>query len=188
MTVGDGYCYYLGSRFYSPELGRFLNADVHTDTMQGVVGANMFIYCNNNPVNFFDPKGMAAQTIKQVLGYHYGVNYDIGNGWKARIDRGNDGVPGHERHVHVWKGKDSYSQNDDGSPHDGSTGNPPKSVQKKLKEKLGWEWKKMTATPSLAFDTNVLYNYAGASVLGMLIGVIIFLLTGNPAALSPAYA
>ena len=50
-------CYYLGSRFYSPKLGRFLNADKHTDTGTGVNGTNMFAYCNNNPVMFVDPTG-----------------------------------------------------------------------------------------------------------------------------------
>ena len=55
--VGDEVCYYLGSRFYSPKLGRFLNADKHTDTGTGVNGTNMFAYCNNNPVMFVDPTG-----------------------------------------------------------------------------------------------------------------------------------
>ena len=57
ISVGGVFCYYLGSRFYSPELGRFLNADVHQDTQQGVVGTNMFAYCNNNPICYVDPYG-----------------------------------------------------------------------------------------------------------------------------------
>lgn len=60
VPFGEGYCFYLGSRFYSPELGRFLNADIHQDTMQGVVGTNMFAYCNNNPVMMVDPRGESA--------------------------------------------------------------------------------------------------------------------------------
>lgn len=56
-AIGNTYCYYLGSRFYVPELGRFLNADSYSDTGTGVVGTNMFAYCNNNPVMFIDPKG-----------------------------------------------------------------------------------------------------------------------------------
>ncbi len=34
-----------------------MNADVYADTAQGVVGTNMFAYCNNNPVMFVDPYG-----------------------------------------------------------------------------------------------------------------------------------
>ncbi len=65
--VGDEYCYYLGSRFYSPKLGRFLNADKHTDTGTGVNGTNMFAYCNNNPVMFIDPTGEAMRAISLIL-------------------------------------------------------------------------------------------------------------------------
>lgn len=46
----SGY-YYLQSRYYSPEWGRFINADSTTDGNAGVLGYNQFIYCANNPVN-----------------------------------------------------------------------------------------------------------------------------------------
>ena len=48
--------YYLQSRYYDPELGRFLNADAFVATETGLLGNNMFAYCNNNPVNLSDPK------------------------------------------------------------------------------------------------------------------------------------
>ena len=49
--------YYLQSRYYDPELGRFINADAFASTGQGILGNNMFAYCNNNPVNQSDPNG-----------------------------------------------------------------------------------------------------------------------------------
>ncbi len=49
--------YYLQSRYYDPELGRFINADAYTSTGQGILGNNMFAYCNNNPVVGYDPTG-----------------------------------------------------------------------------------------------------------------------------------
>ena len=49
--------YYLQSRYYSPEQGRFLNADAFTATGQGVLGNNMFAYCQNNPMVFKDSTG-----------------------------------------------------------------------------------------------------------------------------------
>lgn len=52
--------YYLQSRYYDPELGRFLNADVLVSTGQGLLGNNMFAYCNNNPGNYSDPSGMCG--------------------------------------------------------------------------------------------------------------------------------
>jgi len=49
--------YYLQSRYYNPAMGRFINADAYASTGQGVIGCNMFAYCNNNPVNLFDTTG-----------------------------------------------------------------------------------------------------------------------------------
>ncbi|MBR3768024.1 MAG: hypothetical protein IKL10_07290 [Clostridia bacterium] len=60
FTPAVGASHYLGSRFYSPQLCRFMNADVYADTAQGVVGTNMFAYCNNNPIAFVDPNGTNA--------------------------------------------------------------------------------------------------------------------------------
>ena len=49
--------YYLQSRYYDPITRRFLNADGYISTGRGVLGSNMFAYCNNNPVNRIDPYG-----------------------------------------------------------------------------------------------------------------------------------
>ena len=53
--------YYLQSRYYDPEIGRFINADAFTSTGQGFTGNNMFAYCGNNPVNYVDPTGEFLQ-------------------------------------------------------------------------------------------------------------------------------
>ena len=49
--------YNLGTRYYDPEIGRFINADGYVSTGQGVLGFNMFAYCENNPINRADPTG-----------------------------------------------------------------------------------------------------------------------------------
>ena len=49
--------YYLQSRYYDPNLCRFINADGLASTGQGFIGCNMFAYCLNNPVNGADPSG-----------------------------------------------------------------------------------------------------------------------------------
>ena len=52
--------YYLQSRYYNPSYGRFLNADTIEilEATQGTsLGANLFAYCNNNPVFRVDPTG-----------------------------------------------------------------------------------------------------------------------------------
>lgn len=46
--------YYLLSRYYDPETGRFINAD---DFNYLICDNNLFKYCNNDPVNFIDSNG-----------------------------------------------------------------------------------------------------------------------------------
>ena len=52
--------YYLQSRYYNPTIGRFINADALVSTGQGVLGNNMFAYCNNNPVILADASGTVS--------------------------------------------------------------------------------------------------------------------------------
>ena len=54
--VETGY-YYLQTRYYSPDLGRFLNADGYVNANGDILGYNMFAYCSNNPISFNDPTG-----------------------------------------------------------------------------------------------------------------------------------
>ena len=51
--------YYLKSRFYDPEIGRFINADEFVSTGQDLQGYNMFAYCGNNPIMRADSTGQA---------------------------------------------------------------------------------------------------------------------------------
>ena len=51
--------YYLRARYYNPILGRFLQEDVY----QGD-GLNLYAYCRNNPVVYYDPSGYNEQPDK----------------------------------------------------------------------------------------------------------------------------
>ena len=59
--------YYLQSRYYDPELGRFINADNYPYTGQGLTGNNMFAYCGNNPVSRSDGGGCFWDTVFDVV-------------------------------------------------------------------------------------------------------------------------
>ena len=50
--------YYLQSRYYDANTGRFINADDAVMTFAGVT--NLFSYCENNPVMRIDPSGYVA--------------------------------------------------------------------------------------------------------------------------------
>ena len=79
-----GYCYdddmglyYLQSRYYDPQICRFINADSseYLGATGTVLSCNLFAYCENDPVNMVDPKGNLAITtaIKTALGVAMGA-------------------------------------------------------------------------------------------------------------------
>ena len=50
--------YYLQSRYYDPEVGRFINADdINYIEPEMLMGCNLYAYCGSNPVMYTDPKG-----------------------------------------------------------------------------------------------------------------------------------
>ena len=144
--------YYLQSRYYNSELGRFIN----TDGLVGVTGEllthNMFAYCLNNPVNMIDPSGFLCTSATDGISdgddeetpiVYAGLNKPLFDNWNYRIDNTNQG-----KHIHVFNDRESegsWSQRENGGSHDegnNSPGDPPKSVKKKLKQKIGWDWDK----------------------------------------------
>ena len=61
--------YYVSSRYYDPEIGRWINADNMITTGSDLTGLNLFAYCGNNPVNRVDPSGQfwISAIIKAVV-------------------------------------------------------------------------------------------------------------------------
>ncbi len=56
--------YYLQTRYYDPEVGRFINIDnIEYADPETINGLNLYAYCNNNPVNYYDPSGQVVITI-----------------------------------------------------------------------------------------------------------------------------
>lgn len=49
--------YYLSSRYFNPEIGRFINADGLLGEVGDIFSTNMYAYCSNNPVRYVDPSG-----------------------------------------------------------------------------------------------------------------------------------
>ena len=62
--------YYLQSRYYNPAWGRFLNADAYISSTGTLIGFNMYTYCENDPINYYDPNGEC----KKFLGFLWKVD------------------------------------------------------------------------------------------------------------------
>ena len=63
--------YYLQSRYYNPEWGRFVNADdigVITASMVDITDKNLFTYCDNNPIIRIDNGGNLWMIIGTLAG------------------------------------------------------------------------------------------------------------------------
>ena len=64
----DSGLYYLQSRYYDPVTGRFLNADnAISGSGDSVQGYNLFVYCNNNPINMTDENGNWPKWLKDTI-------------------------------------------------------------------------------------------------------------------------
>lgn len=60
--------YYLQSRYYDPMLGRFISAD-NIDYLEpnDVIGLNLYVYCYDNPIMYYDPNGHSLLAIFLIL-------------------------------------------------------------------------------------------------------------------------
>ena len=58
--------YYLQSRYYDPEIGRFFVHDKTFDINAGIQGFNLFVYCGNQPVSRIDSVGTDSDRIEDL--------------------------------------------------------------------------------------------------------------------------
>lgn len=60
--------YYLNARYYDPKIARFLTEDTYRGKANDPLSLNLYTYCLNNPIKYWDPTG------------HIVENMDDGNG------------------------------------------------------------------------------------------------------------
>ena len=71
--------YYYRARYYSPEIGRFLQVDPHPgETDNPITFVNKYVYTLNNPVNLVDPNGLFGIFQAITLGAFLGVTDPFG--------------------------------------------------------------------------------------------------------------
>ena len=69
--------YYLQSRYYNPEWGRFINVDSQLNCSMDIGGCNAFAYCLNNPVNMADIDGHVPKWLSGALTVVSGITQAI---------------------------------------------------------------------------------------------------------------
>lgn len=88
--------FYLNSRYYDSEVGRFISPDVVSildDTKGQINGLNLYMYCSDNPIIYYDPSGQSFILIGFIIGtiigaivvgkYAYNTAKENGaNGWE----------------------------------------------------------------------------------------------------------
>ena len=87
--------YYLRARFYNPSIGRFMQEDIYRGD-----GLNLYAYCANNPVMYFDPSGFVSLC---PMKYQPGTSPDELRKIDADIIDQMDKNGGHIQQRHVGK-------------------------------------------------------------------------------------
>ena len=89
--------YYLQSRYYNPQIGRFINADGIIGANNDMLSYNLFAYCSNNPTTYYDSTGTAKQAVWEKLGFRY-------DGSMRDFKRLNQGLPPYAYEQWLLKG------------------------------------------------------------------------------------
>ena len=86
--------FWLSSRYYSPELCRFISPDdVDYLDPESINGLNLYAYCQNDPINYYDPTGHFMISTAVLIGAIIGavVGAGVGFGIAAYNDYKDDG-------------------------------------------------------------------------------------------------
>ena len=73
VVTDDNGLIYMRARYYSPEMKRFINADVIHGEITDSTSLNRFAYVNGNPITFIDPNGRLGILALMLIGAGIGA-------------------------------------------------------------------------------------------------------------------
>ena len=135
--------YYLQSRYYSPEIGRFLSPDdVNYLDPETLNGLNLYSYCYNNPVNYINCFGGFSVSIQLILSLdiRYSKSYTLMKTDNHKMP--NRGVPGSVGRIYYPDGrpKQEREYGPDGKPLIDHDHHPGEDVG--YDHDHDWDWSK----------------------------------------------
>jgi len=77
---------YMRARYYSPELRRFINADIMAGNISNAITLNRYAYANGNPVSNIDPFGLSAERGGDIEAISYEELAEIAEQYDYEID------------------------------------------------------------------------------------------------------
>ena len=94
VVTDDNGLIYMRARYYSPELRRFINADIIAGEISNAVTLNRYAYANGNPVSNIDPFGLSAErgNSSVEMGFDWSVfdyNFAAGIPFEIALDDSN---------------------------------------------------------------------------------------------------
>jgi|GEM_PF-5262972 len=81
--------YYLKSRYYDSETGRFINADaiqILELTKTDINGLNLFAYCGNDPINYIDHTGYIRNFLRNTWNNVVDFGRGVGSGFVNSLE------------------------------------------------------------------------------------------------------
>ncbi|TYQ15992.1 UNVERIFIED_CONTAM: RHS repeat-associated protein [Acetivibrio alkalicellulosi] len=81
--------YYLNARMYDPKIARFLQEDTYRGSIHDPLSLNLYSYCANNPIRYYDPTGhyyVKVQDGKNTYNIHVSEYYTSKYYRKLRIE------------------------------------------------------------------------------------------------------
>ena len=69
VVTDDNGLIYMRARYYSPEMKRFVNADIVAGAISNAITLNRYAYANGNPAAFIDPTGMKSYSSLNEVGF-----------------------------------------------------------------------------------------------------------------------
>ena len=85
VVTEDNGLIYMRARYYSPELRRFINADIIHGEISNAITLNRYAYANGNPVSFIDATGYFGIITLMLIGAEIGVGASVNDEGKFEI-------------------------------------------------------------------------------------------------------